>query len=419
MVSKKHDYHNKINSNKRSIEHLKTFLDTIKSLFTRHRQTVNEGKSIKDIESYISVLEKELESSEDAMIEQINSSKLTVKELFSARKKDIKKKKIEENRDISSNHGPTSPRERENKKQVLFPKLPELRQNLKSMNKQRLKDNDIGIFNKYEYFNAKVKSPLPKNKNEIGVNAKKYGSSSTKMVNIKQKLANEDNLNDNELEVDIGLNYDFDHTTEENYLTLCHKKEQLEKMSTNIIKNIKENERIYEKKFKEVEKTIELSKKQLKDLQEENELIKLELSDLQKLIHLKEEENKIKVEVKIDESRLIKESNNISQTRNEILQDLKIIKSEEDKLQKSIKLKKENNVIIEDEVKEESEDDEINISKNDSERVKELDEDSNLDNEANLSNLKKKYNVTEKQNTSFNNLQLENTSNLILNNIDI
>ena len=155
------------------------------------------------------------------------------------------------------------------------------------------------------------------------------------------------------------------------------------------------------------------------DLQEENELIKLELSDLQKLIHLKEEENKIKVEVKIDESRLIKESNNVSQTRNEILQDLKIIKSEEDKLQKSIKLKKENNVIIEDEVKEESEDDEINISKNDSERVKELDEDSNLDNEANLSNLKKKYNVTEKQNTSFNNLQLENTSNLILNNIDI
>lgn len=294
-------------------------------------------------------------------------------------------------------------------RRITFPKIAD-RQRLKSMNKQRVRENEIGVFNKYEYLTNKTKSPSNKiiPYNVTGIKEKE-------MENIRTQLIKDDkmNTNDDEVNLDVVLNYDFENTTNENFLNLNNKIEQLEKMNKNILKNIKENEKIYEKKLKEAEKNIELNKNKLKALQEENELIKLEISDLEKLLQLNEEENKIKVEVKIEESKFIKENNNVSQTRNEILQDLKILKSEEEKIQRSGHTQ-ENQVISEKYKEKEVPNEDKDISETDKNV-----EDSNVEHDVNLSLLKKKYNIKDKENSSFNNLKLENTSNLILNNIDI
>jgi hypothetical protein len=433
LISKKHDYYNKLSGNKRSLENLRTFLENVKTLYYKHKQmnTLDEISS-KEVESCFEILHNELDGNEEEIFKKINSNILVIRDLFHNRKKDRKLRNEQErfNKDASpETKAQLSP------KGVIFPKIPE-RPRLKSMNKQRVKENDIGIFNKYEYFNVKGKSPLKKDKPETS-----YGKSNKPMQNIKL-IVNEEKktINDEEIELELVLTCDYENTSNENYLILFNKKEQLDKMNKNILKNIKENEKIYEKKIKESEKTLETNRNRLKLMQDENELINQEISELEKLIQLNAEENNIKAEVKVEESKLIKDSNNVSQTRNEILQDLKIIKSEEEKINAQ---KSDNKVIIEnneeesnkevsnenDKTKkvmdlmegEESEDVEKGQEVQEAQEGQEGEEDSELNQNDEVADLKTNNDIDMKHdnNGCYSNLQPENTSNLFLNNIVI
>jgi hypothetical protein len=428
LVSKKHDYHNKITGNKRSLENLRTFLENVKTLYNKYK-LINplDEISSKEVESCFKVLQNELEGNEEEIFNKINSNIVVIRDLFPNRKKERKLRNDEQekfNKDASPEaKAQLSPRG------VIFPKIPE-RPRLKSMNKQRGKENEIGIFNKYEYFNTKGKSPIKKEKPETS-----HGKTSKLMQNIKLIVNKEEKktINDEEIELELVLNCDYENTSNENYLILCNKKEQLDKMNKIILKNTKENEKIYEKKIKESEKTLETNRNRLKLIQDENELINQEIAELEKLIQLNTEEINIKAEVKIEESKLIKDSNNVSQTRNEILQDLKIIKSEEDKINDQ---KIDNKVIIENnevesnkEVSNEKDKNHKFLEGDEYEKSEEVEkglegnEDSEVEvyqNNDGVTDLKKNNEKDIKHDDGcYVNLQPENTSNLVLNNIDI
>jgi hypothetical protein len=193
-------------------------------------------------------------------------------------------------------------------------------------------------------------------------------------------------------------------------MILCNKKEQLEKMNKNILKNIKENEKIYDKKINESEKKLEITRNRLKLLQDENDLLNQEMAELEKLIQLNAEENNIKAQVKIEESKFIKDSNNVSQTRNEILQDLKIIKSEEEK----INAQKTDNQLIIEKKDEESEEEESSEKQKNSEGL-ETCQDVEIPDHKNQDEI----DINNDNNCCFDNLQPENISNVVLNNTEI
>lgn len=118
-------------------------------------------------------------------------------------------------------------------------------------------------------------------------------------------------------------------------------------------KNHRETEKLYEKKFKDIQNTIEHNQKKLKIMQQvnliqnnlqQNELIAVEISDLTHILKLNVEEKKLKKEIKDNESKILKSvilnTNDVSQTRNDIL--IELNKLDEDVLKKNKKDIKEN-----------------------------------------------------------------------------
>lgn len=124
-------------------------------------------------------------------------------------------------------------------------------------------------------------------------------------------------------------------------------------------KNQKETEKLYEKKFKDIQNTIEHNQKKLKIMQQvfksfsylifkyklqQNELIAVEISDLTHILKLNVEEKKLKKEIKDNESKILKSvilnTNDVSQTRNDIL--IELNKLDDDALKKNKKEIKDN-----------------------------------------------------------------------------
>ena len=175
LVSKKHDYFQMLNFNKRSVDNLKMFFENIKNMFRKQINLIpnNNDDKIKNIQNYINLIETELKGNEDEIIENINLNKLIIKDIIPAKRKEKKIIKDEindkykgDNHLINTNNSPKIVNKNV-KKEVLFPKIPEKRQYLNSVNKQRVKDKEIGIPNKYEYLSSKDKSPPRKNDNLI------------------------------------------------------------------------------------------------------------------------------------------------------------------------------------------------------------------------------------------------------------
>ena len=355
----------------------------------------------KEVESYFLILQNELEGNEEEIIKRINSNNLIIRDLFPGRKKE-RKTRIDEKGNDFNNNSP-EPKNELSPRGVIFPKIPE-RPRLKSMNSQIVNECENGISNKLESINNKGKTKIKKIKPDTS-----HGITDKQMNNIKLLKNKEEKkaINEEETDIDVVINCDYENSTNDYYSTLCNRKENFEKINKNIIRNIKENEKIYEKKIRETEKDVETNKNKLKSLQEENDLLKQEITEMEKMIQLNLEENNIRAEVKKEELKFIKDSNNVSQTRNEILHDLKLLKTEEDRINSQMK---DHQVIIE-KNEEESNKEDLNKSNNYNENLI-------LETDVNLSYNQK---IAEMNNndSSFNKLQPDNTSNLLLNNINI
>jgi hypothetical protein len=132
---------------------------------------------------------------------------------------------------------------------------------------------------------------------------------------------------DNEsMESDI-LKYDYNNTYDTDFQKILNKNDQLIERNKKIEKHMKESYKLYEKKIKDIQSTIEHNAKKLKSIRQQNELLTQEIGDLTKILKLSLEENKLKRELKENESRLFK-NNDVSETRNDILQDLNNILGE-------------------------------------------------------------------------------------------
>jgi len=72
------------------------------------------------------------------------------------------------------------------------------------------------------------------------------------------------NISDDE----INLNLDYEHTHNIDYHNLQKKEDQLIKINGKLEKNIREIEKLYEKKFQDIQKVIEQNQNKLKIIQQ-------------------------------------------------------------------------------------------------------------------------------------------------------
>ena len=109
-------------------------------------------------------------------------------------------------------------------------------------------------------------------------------------------------------------------------------------MNTRKEKSMKDYEKMSEKKLKDISNTINQNSEKLSNLIEQNSLLKNEIMNLTKILELTMEQNKLKKEIKANESKFIKTINpqqhtynDPSVTGNDILQELNGLKDEEEK----------------------------------------------------------------------------------------
>ena len=110
-------------------------------------------------------------------------------------------------------------------------------------------------------------------------------------------------------------------------------------INTRLERSTKEYEKMSERKLKDISLTISQNSEKLNQLLEQNRLLKNEIANLTKILELTMEQNKLKKEIKQNESKFIKTINPPQQhtyndpsvTGNDILQELNGLKDEDDK----------------------------------------------------------------------------------------
>jgi len=241
LVSKKHDYIQKLGNNKKSMDSLRVFLRNIKHLYkslSDQNKLISRDVESSNIEKYITILEAELKENNEEIIEKINKSEVTLKDILNRKRKsrEINNEDALDNKKMNRNINllEKSPQRHNKFNQDLLPKIENKRKEIKSVKTmKRNNDKDIGgIFNKYEYLNSINKEANPHYMKDL-IN---------KGENITEAAMDEKN------NFEIDLHFDFENTSNNDYLNLCKKRDQLEEVKLKIFKNITENEKYHEKK---------------------------------------------------------------------------------------------------------------------------------------------------------------------------
>jgi hypothetical protein len=315
LVAKKHEYFGKLTSNKKSIINLKIYLGRVNKHFMDIMSNPKYKNEItgKSIETEINKIFEELSGTEEEILERING--MSVQGISGGQNNNILLKA-----QFKKNTHLTTRKILENKKSQSPSHLPEINNNKKLKSKIRISSNSPGyrgIFNKYEYLSTRERT----------------SGSIQKKSSLPAKIDNSDIDYTDELYNDEEIiSLDYENTYESDYSNLFKKREQLEKINSKLEKNIKEVEKLFEKKFKDLTNSIEHNQKKLKLMKQQNELLSVEITDLTKIIKLNLEESKLKKEIKESESKIQKSmrentynnthNNDVSETRNDILQEL-------------------------------------------------------------------------------------------------
>jgi hypothetical protein len=342
LVAKKHDYFSKLTNNKKSLQNMKIYLNKVMNLFKDSKISPKfclKGNEllVKQIEDEINNLLEELRGNEDEILEKALDQK-NAKILLSNREKlfRIKRDGSTNERDAKQSLSCSSPRNNKKLLANIQTTLPIITQSLANSNQ-----------NPYKKRLTSKNHPYQKNLQFYNKNL------------VDDQLENILGNNSDIQEVEYNLNLEYDNTQESEYLELLKRKSQLENIKSTMEKNLKENEKIYEKKYKELINTIEHNQKKLKLMQQQNDLLSVEISDLTKILKLNLEEVKLKKEIKDSESKIYKSivpnvhtntHNDVSETRNEILEDLKnilIAEGEKAKNKSKLEVKLKDKVIQE------------------------------------------------------------------------
>ena len=294
----KHDYYNKLNMNKRSLDNLIKEKEILERLYNANIKSDTNENFVSKLNFWFDLIKNDLNGTREEIMERIdkNESKL-VKEIDKRNLQRSKTNKnslylpiINENTNLNRAQS-TSPKKYKNK----------------SITLSNSKKQYQGIFNKY--------SSLKDNKN---TNSKYVSVSLRKSLNSKE-----------ELKVDLldEISNDYDTTTEDDYRDLLGRKEQFIETNSRLENNIKEIQKTSLRKLKNISRSIDDNARRLNSLQQTNELLTSEIINLEKVLELTIQHNEINNEIKHNESKFIKLNqkpiNDITVSETSVLKELK------------------------------------------------------------------------------------------------
>lgn len=222
IMGKKQDFLTKISNNKKSLSNLRSILSNIEKNYNNmisgksFQKTVDNLSNIRFIEESLKNFKKDLELSEDELIEKINnhdtfnkfalnrlnsSPKMARKRVLGIESISLAKKNLyaklnnnqNNNKDNNKDKIENEQMQEKNATKFILPKI--LNHNQYEKGKRSLSPYK-GIFNKYEYLNKKDKN---NNLNNSNGNKKNYGIN-IKKYNVTNNKKDEDRSNDDVLE---------------------------------------------------------------------------------------------------------------------------------------------------------------------------------------------------------------------------
>lgn len=317
LVAKKHEYFNKLNKNKKSMVNLRSYLarisKTFKEVLFNPKYNTNGKQSetlIKGIEEELSRINEEMKGSDEEILERVCVMPSYTSKNTNANSILLRAQMSKRNNLPSVTNKSKSPK-------ALKSFLPAIsnpfdRKSPTHYSSQSPKKEYKGIFNKYEYFTTKERKTLPNYmvKKKPSPGTKNKSQPSPKKNDPIDETQNENSEDFKEEDDHTAIEIDYDNTFDSDYNALLKKKDQLDRINTKIEKNIKEIEKLYEKKFKDLTNSLDHNQKKVKLMQQQNELLSVEIADLSKIIKLNLEENKLKKEIKESESKIFKTLNN-------------------------------------------------------------------------------------------------------------
>ena len=295
----KHDYYNKLNMNKRSLDNLIKEKEILERLYNANIKSYTNENFVSKLNFWLELIKNDLNGTREEIMERIekNESKL-VKEID---KRNLQRSKTNKNslylpiinESSSSNRAQSSSPNKFKNKSIIT---------LSNSKKQYQ-----GIFNKYSFL-----------KDDKNTNSKYLQASVRKSLNSKE-----------ELKVDLldEISNDYDTTTEDDYRDLLGRKEQFIETNSRLENNIKEIQKTSLRKLKNISRSIDDNARRLNSLQQTNELLTSEIINLEKVLELTIQHNEINNEIKHNESKFIKLNqkpiNDITVSETSVLKELK------------------------------------------------------------------------------------------------
>jgi hypothetical protein len=256
QVAKKHEYFSKLNKNKKSITNMKTLLTRTIKYYNDLPNPIKQDKSnllvVKAIEETINSLNKELGSTEEEIIDKINNNNSPYSNLMDYNVNNENKKlnyKI-----ITNNRSP------KNTNAFILPKIVTNNKSYNNiMSKRSISPNKhINSSNKGIYTNKGLDIYNNNNNNVTNRNSMPHYMNNNNSGKI---VKNE--INDNEIQ-----DLEYENVTDTDFSNLLKKKEQLLKVGETLLKNIKEVDKLHEKKMKDLKSTVEHNTRKLQMLQQ-------------------------------------------------------------------------------------------------------------------------------------------------------
>ena len=295
----KHDYYNKLNMNKRSLDNLIKEKEILERLYNANIKSYTNENFVSKLNFWLELIKNDLNGTREEIMERIekNESKL-VKEID---KRNLQRSKTNKNslylpiinESSSSNRAQSSSPNKFKNKSIIT---------LSNSKKQYQ-----GIFNKYSFL-----------KDDKNTNSKYLQASVRKSLNSKE-----------ELKVDLldEISNDYDTTTEDDYRDLLGRKEQFIETNSRLENNIKEIQKTSLRKLKNISRSIDDNARRLNNLKQTNELLTSEIINLEKVLELTIQHNEINDEIKHNESKFIKLNerpiNDITVSETSVLKELK------------------------------------------------------------------------------------------------
>lgn len=315
LASKKHDYHVKLARNQRSLDNTIKEFKKLELLYNANIKEDSNEAIVSKINEWIEFIKNDLSGEKEDIFRRIDENNSQVLNAIDKERTKQTKTQMQKRVDLPIIAGPERARSMSPEAKKPYKGNGNyISMNINSKGKRVYK----GVFNKYSYLN---KDSLTKRQPRYMLAKEAPKKEEIKNVETEQVLLN-----------------DYENTTDIEYKELLSKKEQYIEMNTRLEKSMKDYEKMSEKKLKDISNTINQNSEKLSNLIEQNSLLKNEIMNLTKILELTMEQNKLKKEIKANESKFIKTINpqqhtynDPSVTGNDILQELNGLKDEEEK----------------------------------------------------------------------------------------